>query len=71
MKSKLRDEIQGAASAHPPRISLELYPPILDRGIVFTRDTKMGKNPTFHLFISLSARRKASGPERIVLWDSR
>ena len=45
MKSRLRDEIQAAASAHPPRMCLQLYPPILERGIVFTLDYKMGKTP--------------------------
>ena len=34
---------------HPPRMSLELYPPIRERDVVFTRDPKMEKNPAFPL----------------------
>ena len=41
----LRDEIQAAASAHPPRVSLELYL----KGDWISSGTKHGKKPAFPL----------------------
>ena len=49
----MRDEIQAPASAHPPRMSLEFYPQILDGGLGLLGTPKWEKPQHFPLFNGL------------------